>query len=194
MEISRAEIFKKVIIIISILFFISCENPEIDFKTGNKFFESPLGIASDVKLVYTDSTKIQAVLTAPIHLDYNHLSFKYSEFPKGLKVTFYDDNGKENKIYADYGIFYKSTKIVDLKKNVKLISNDGSELFTQQLFWDAENEWLFTEEQFTFKNIDYDIDAIRLDTNKEFSEFKTGKLSGLLNFTEIKDSLNNERL
>ena len=82
-----------------------------------------------------------------------------------------------------------SNKIVDLKKNVKLISNDGSELFTQQLFWDAENEWLFTEEKFTFKNIDYDIDAIRLDTNKEFSQFKTGKLTGLLNFTEIKDSL-----
>ena len=36
---------------------------------------------------------------------------------------------------------------------------------------------------------DYDIDAIRLDTNKEFSEFKTGKLSGSLNVTETKDSL-----
>ena len=100
-----------------------------------------------------------------------------------------NDNGKENKVYADYGIFYKATKIVDLQKNVKLMSNDGSELFTQQLFWDAESEWLFTEGQFTFKNMDYDIDAIRLDTNKEFSEFKTGKLSGSLNVTETKDSL-----
>ena len=189
MKIPKAEIFKKIIILASILFSISCENPELDFNTDTNFFESPLGIASNFRLVYTDSTKIQAILTAPIHLDYNHLSFKYSEFPEGLEVTFYNDNGEENKIYADYGIFYKSTKIVDLKKNVKLISNDGSELFTQQLFWDAENEWLFTEEKFTFKNIDYDIDAIRLDTNKEFSQFKTGKLTGLLNFTEIKDSL-----
>ena len=189
MKISKAEIFKKIIILVSILFSISCENPELDFNVESNFFKSPLGIASNFRLVYTDSTKIQAILTAPIHLDYNHLSFKYSEFPEGLEVTFYDDNGEENKIYADYGIFYKSTKIVDLKKNVKLISNDGSELFTQQLFWDAENEWLFTEEKFTFKNIDYDIDAIRLDTNKEFSQFKTGKLTGLLNFTEIKDSL-----
>ena len=189
MEISKAEIFKKVVIIISIHLFISCQSPELDFKTDNKFFENPLGVASDVRLVYTDSAKIQAVLTAPIHLDYNHLTFKYSEFPKGLKVTFYDDNGKENKVYADYGIFYKATKIVDLQKNVKLMSNDGSELFTQQLFWDAESEWLFTEGQFTFKNMDYDIDAIRLDTNKEFSEFKTGKLSGSLNVIETKDSL-----
>ena len=189
MEISKAEIFKKVVFIISIYLFISCQSPELDFETDNKFFESPIGVASDVRLVYTDSAKIQAVLTAPIHLDYNHLSFKYSEFPKGLKVTFYDDNGKENKVYADYGIFYKATKIVDLQKNVKLMSNDGSELFTQQLFWDAESEWLFTEGQFAFKNMDYDIDAIRLDTNKEFSEFKTGKLSGSLNVTETKDSL-----
>ena len=189
MKIPKAEIFKKIVVLVSILFSISCENPELDFNADSNFFESPLGIASNFRLVYTDSTKIQAILTAPIHFDYSHLSFKYSEFPEGLEVTFYNDNGEENKIYADYGIFYKSTKIVDLKKNVKLISNDGSELFTQQLFWDAENEWLFTEEKFTFKNIDYDIDAIRLDTNKEFSQFKTGKLTGLLNFTEIKDSL-----
>ena len=82
MEISKAETFKKVVFIISIYLFISCQSPELDFETDNKFFENPLGVASDVRLVYTDSAKIQAVLTAPIHLDYNHLTFKYSEFPK----------------------------------------------------------------------------------------------------------------
>lgn len=189
MKISKREIFKTAIVSITINLFFSCQNPDLDFGANNKFFESPLGIATDIRLVYTDSSKIQAVLTAPIHLDYNHLSFKYSEFPEGLKVIFYNDDGQENKVFADYGIFYKATKIVDLKKNVKLLSDDGSELFTQQLFWDAENEWLFTEEPFTFKNIDYDISAIRLDTNKEFSEFKTGKLSGLITVTENKDSL-----
>ncbi len=189
MKISKREIFKKKIVVIILILFFSCQNPDLNFGTNDKFYEMPLGIASDIRLVYTDSAKIQAVLTAPIHLDYNHLSFKYSEFPEGLKVVFYNDNGQENKIFADYGIFYKATKMVDLKNNVKLLSYDGSELITEQLFWDAENEWLFTEEKFTFKNADYDIDAIRLDTNKEFSEFKTGKLSGLINVTEIQDSL-----
>ncbi len=189
MKISKKEIFKKIGNLVILIPFFSCQNPDLNFGSNNKFFESPLGIASDIRLVYTDSAKIKAILTAPIHLDYNHLSFKYSEFPEGLKVVFRDDNDQENKVFADYGIFYKATKIVDLKNNVKLVSYDGSELFTQQLFWDAENEWLFTEGEFTFKNMDYDIDAIRLDTNKEFSIFKTGKLSGLINVTETQESL-----
>ena len=46
------------------------------------------------------------------------------------------------------------------------------------MFWDPEQEWLFTEEKFTFKNIDYDIVATRLDANRSFTIFNTGELDG----------------
>lgn len=60
-----------------------------------------------------------------------------------------------------------------------IINNyDGSELKTNQLYWDPEQEWLFSEEKFTFKNTDYDITAKRLDANRSFSIFNTGKLDG----------------
>ena len=158
--------FDKKVIVIPVIIFIICIISSISVCVGYKyrlsiilFFISFLNIWLFLKVV-NNQTNIQKfyipvlIITLLIYSFgiYLSISITYSEFPKGLKVTFYDDNGKENKVFADYGIFYKSTKIVDLKKNVKLISNDGSELFTQQLFWDAENEWLFTEEQFTFKN------------------------------------------
>ena len=41
-------------------------------------------------MIYTDSTKIKAILTAPKYLDYTNLSFQYSTFPKGLKVDFFE--------------------------------------------------------------------------------------------------------
>ena len=44
---------------------------------------------------------------------------------------------------------------------------------TSQMYWDASAEWLFTEKQFRFVDQDFNINAIRLDTNKEFSNFKT---------------------
>ena len=34
------------------------------------------------------------------------------------------------------------------------------------------------EEKFTFKNTDYDITAKKLDANRSFSIFNTGKLDG----------------
>jgi LPS export ABC transporter protein LptC len=117
------------------------------------------------------------------------LSFKYSEFPEGLKIIFFNNKNEENTLVADYGILYNQTKIVDLQGNVVLLSHDGSRLETDQMYWDSEKEWLFTEQPFTFENVNYDMAAIRLDTNKEFSKFKTGKLTGTMVVEEQQDSL-----
>jgi len=108
--------------------------------------QDPLATANNIRMVYTDSLKIQAVLTAPKHIDYTNLSFRYSEFPEGLKVIFYDNLGNENEVLADYGVLYDETKLIDLKGNVQLKSHDGSILTTNQLFWDSQSEWLFTEQ------------------------------------------------
>ena len=68
--------------------------------------------------------------------------------------------------------------LFDKKGNVKLTSHDNSILETKQLYWDADFDWIFTEKKFTLKSDEYDINAQRLDTDKEFSKFQTGELSG----------------
>ena len=169
--------------------FFSCDDGSSTLKQINQFNDNPVGIAYDIRMTYTDSAVVKAILTAPVNLDFTHLSFKYSEFPEGLKIIFFNNNNEENTVVADYGILYNQTKIVDLQGNVVLLSHDGSRLETDQMYWDAEKEWLFTEQPFTFENVNYDMAALRLDTNKEFSKFQTGKLTGTMIVEEQKDSL-----
>lgn len=169
--------------------FISCEDNTETLKEINSDRQDPIGTALNIRMVYTDSVKVQAVLTAPKHVDYTNLDFRYAEFPEGLKVIFYDDQGNANEVLSDYGILYNDTKLIDLKGNVQLKSHEGSLLTTNQLFWDAENEWLFTEMPFKFKDKDYNFDAIRLDTNKDFTKFQTGNLIGTVAVSETKDTL-----
>ncbi len=183
------KISKKWFAVLAMILSFSCEDSTSTLKQINRFNENPVGIAYDIQMTYTDSAKVKAILTAPVNLDYTHLSFKYSEFPDGLKIIFYNDQDKENTVVANYGILYNQTKIVDLKGNVILFSHDGSRLETDQLYWDAEKEWLFTERPFDFENEDYDLEAIRLDTNKEFSKFQTGKLTGTIAVEKEQDSL-----
>jgi len=174
---------------LSMTLFFCCEDNSSTLNQINRLNENPVGTAHDIRMTYTDSARIKAILTAPLHLDYTHLSFKYSEFPEGLKIIFYNDKNEENTVVADYGILYNQTKIVDLQGNVVLLSNAGSRLETDQMYWDSEKEWLFTERPFTFENQDYNLAAIRLDANKEFSKFKSGRLSGTIAVEEKKDSL-----
>lgn len=177
------------VVFLSIALFVSCADNTSVLQEINQDRQDPLGIATNIRMVYTDSVKIQAILTAPKHLDYTNLSFKYSVFPDGVEVVFYSDQGNENLLLADYGILYDETKLIDLRGNVRLKSYDGSLLTTQQLFWDAQNEWIFTEQPFTFQDKDYNFNAQRLDANKDFTKFQTGNLIGTITVSESKDSL-----
>ena len=136
------EIARVMVFTIALLF--SCEDNSQALREMNMDRQDPLATANNIRMVYTDSLKIQAVLTAPKHIDYTNLSFRYSEFPEGLKVIFYDNLGNENEVLADYGVLYDETKLIDLKGNVQLKSHDGSILTTNQLFCDSQSEWLFT--------------------------------------------------
>ncbi len=177
------------VIVIIIALFISCYDNSKVISEIESNRQDPIGTALNIRMVYTDSLKIQAILTAPKHVDYTNLEFRYAEFPEGLKVIFFDENGNENEILADYGILYNDTKLIDLKGNVKLKSYTGSNLITSQLFWDAETEWLFTEKRFKYKDSEYNFDAMRLDTNKDFTKFQTGDLIGTITVSETKDTL-----
>lgn len=189
MHIFISKILKKWFSVFTVIVIISCDDGSSTIMQINQFNENPIGIAYDIRMTYTDSAVVKAILTAPVNLDFTHLNFKYSEFPEGLKIIFFNSNNDENTLVADYGILYNQTRIVDLQGNVVLLSHDGSRLETDQMYWDAEKEWLFTEQTFSFKNINYDMVAIRLDTNKEFSKFQTGKLTGTMLVDEQKDSL-----
>jgi len=168
----------KKVIVVAITFFCSCDNGRKEALVQDPLNQEPLAIAYDIRMVYTDSLKVKAILTAPVHHDYTNLSLQYSEFPEGVKVVFLDENNQENTVVADRGILYNATSIIDLQGNVLLEASDGSLLKTPQLYWDADAEWIFTEKAFTFSNQDYDVAATRLDTNKEFTKFSTGKLTG----------------
>ena len=171
---------------ISLLF--SCEDTTATLNEINRFRDAPVGVADSIRMVYTDSLKVVAILTAPKHVDYSNRSFPFAEFPEGLQVVFFDENNNENTLTADYGILYNATKIIDLQKNVALKSASGAVLTTSQMYWDASAEWLFTEKQFRFVDQDFNINATRLDTNKEFSNFQTGSLTGSIALSE-KDSI-----
>ena len=160
------------------IFLLSCEDNFQEIQNINSKNILPIGITENLKLIYTDSAKVKAILYSDLNKDFTNQSFPYSEFPEGVKITFYDNDLNETVVTSDYAITYNKTNIVNLIGNVVINNFDGSELKTKQLYWDPEQEWLFTEEKFSFKNIDYDIVASRLDANRSFTIFNTGKLDG----------------
>jgi len=145
----------------------------------------PIGIAKDFEMTYTDSMKIKSLINAPTHKDFSNHLINYSEFVDGIKVTLFDED-RTTTITSDYAILYNRYRLIDFQDNVVIISSKGESLFSDQLYFDTENEWLFTEGSFRYTDDNNNIIANRLDSNREFSDLLTGSLVGSINVSDNK--------
>lgn len=171
------KVYLKILLVCS--FFWACES---NFKEIQKFNITefmPTGEADSINLKYTDSAIIKAILQSPKMFDYGSVKYPFTEFPKGLLVTIYDENGKQNLIKADYGISFKGTDIIDLRGNVKMTAHSGEYLETEQLYYDQKNEWFFTEKKFMFTSPSQGkTTGDGVDFSKDFSIIRYRKVYG----------------
>lgn len=162
----------------------SCESNFKDVQKMGVSEFTPSGDADSINLKYTDSGRITANLISPKMLDYATVEFPHTEFPKGIHLTLYDKNGKETYIDANYAVQYKKTQIIDLQGNVKIASQNGEKLETEQLYYDQKNEWFFTEKRFKFtspKGVSY---GQGIDFSKDFKKVNSQKISGQVQSSE----------
>nr|WP_235924292.1 LPS export ABC transporter periplasmic protein LptC [Flavobacterium lotistagni] len=163
---------------------IGCES---NFKEVQKINFSefmPSGEADDFNLKYTDSGRIKSILVSPKMLDYARVEFPFTEFPKGVHVTMYDDKGKRTFITSEYAVTFKGTDLIDLQKNVKISNESGQMLETQQLYFDQKNEWFFTEKKFKFtdpKGISF---GEGIDFSKDFKIVNSQRINGAIDQAE----------
>ncbi|WP_157373831.1 LPS export ABC transporter periplasmic protein LptC [Arenibacter certesii] len=160
----------------------------------------PSGIAEDFTLTYTETngekeedgevvSRVVAVLKSAVSNDFDNLSFSYRTFPDGLKVEFFDDKGMKSTVTADFGIIYSKTNLIDLQGNVVIETEDGKKLEAPQIFWDRNNDWIFTQEKFKYTNPEEGtvMDGEGMDFNRSFSFLHANRTYGLMSIKEKKD-------
>jgi len=169
---SHKHIILNLVTAVAVTLFFSCGNSSEDLQKFTQRTDGPSAEGEGVLLKYTDSGKVVATLKTPLLIDYGLLNFPYQEFPNGVEVTFIDDEEKENYITADYAIRYTRTSLIDMRKNVVLITSDSTRLDASQLFWDQKNKWVFTDKPYTIKFPDNSFNGGDLfDSSEDFKNF-----------------------
>jgi LPS export ABC transporter protein LptC len=161
------------------LFLVSCGDNIDEVRKINIKELNPMGEAQDFNLKYTDSGKIKAILKSPQMLDFSHLEFPFTEFPKGIKVTIYDDQANQSVVVSNYAISYSGSNIIDLRGKVKITTHDGKMLETEQLYYDQKNEWFFTQKAYKFTDKGNVINGIGIDFSKDFKVLDTQQITGV---------------
>jgi LPS export ABC transporter protein LptC len=183
--------FKSVVALLLVITLFACESNYQNVKKMSLSDGAPIAEGKGINFKYTDSGKLVTNLLAAKLLDYSNLEFPYKEFPNGVEVLFWDANGKKNTVNSDYAIQYDYTGLVDLRRNVVIITSDSVILKANQLYWDQKNKWIFTDQpyQIKFKDGSYNDGAVGFDSSEDFTTFLSRKNQGvqLVDKTKIED-------
>ncbi len=110
----------------------------------------------DLEITYTDSGRLKGKIITPEANDYSSNSEPYTEFPKGIKVIFYNSAGyPESYIQANYAILHKNEQLWEARGQVVAENQaKGDKLETEQIFWDQKTKRIYTQKYSTITNKD----------------------------------------
>ncbi|MFZ5939431.1 MAG: LPS export ABC transporter periplasmic protein LptC [Bacteroidota bacterium] len=135
---------------------VSCEN---DIETINLLTQSPNFAnlsGKDVEVIYSDSARVKVQMLTPELKQFTNVERPYLEFPKGMRVFFYDDSSRiESEIVTDYCIYYNEDKLWQAKGNVVARNlKNGNRLNTEELFWDENKALIYSSSYTRIENED----------------------------------------
>ncbi len=163
----------------------SCSNNTQEVRDLLKDKNLPIGIARNAFHVYKDSGRITSKLVTPLLYDFsNRKQHPYNEFPKGIKIINFE--GKDSvTITGNYALSYAKTLVSEIKGNVIVVNHtDKSTLKTEQLFWDQNTSYFFSEQAFTLIKQKDTIFGVGFECKEDLSKHLAKKTTGKLETSE----------
>ncbi|WP_338732789.1 LPS export ABC transporter periplasmic protein LptC [Mangrovimonas cancribranchiae] len=168
----------------AVTMFFSCKNNFEEVKKIGVSENEPIGIAENINLKYTDSGRVTANLRSPKMLDFTNREFAYNEFPEGITLYLFDEQNQKSTVISDYAIVYDKTGLVDMQGNVVLASATNDTLYADQLYYDQNKEWLFTNQAVTFKTGRDRINGTGFDSDVKFKQAQVLEIDGIITLDE----------
>jgi LPS export ABC transporter protein LptC len=131
---------------VCMLILSSCENSLNDIKKiASEEENKPISRSTDVDIIYSDSAKVKARLTARKMNEYLDEAKPYREMPNGVKIVFYDDDLKEKgTITADYAVQREKENVIEFRRNVVATNAQGEIFKSDELIDDQAKKILYS--------------------------------------------------
>lgn len=174
---------------------VSCTN---DVKEVEALFDTPdfsAEVARDVTLFYSDSAIVQVKIQAPTMIRKLENATTLEEFPDGLVVNFYNDNGSESAwLEADYAIRNEKEKKFYIKENVIVYNKNNDKMRTIDLVWDEGAKEMATDKAVIIMqpSVGDTLFGYGVIANEDFSRFEVKrKVSAIKKWEKLVEGLDN---
>ena len=163
-------------------FVLGCKNNYQEVQNMGKKNAVAVDEAITVESYMSQNGKVKAKLTAPI-MRTTESDTPQTEFPKTLHVEFYNDSTKwESRLFAKYGLYYRSTRLVKLRDSVIVFNNKGDTVRTEEMWWDQNKEIIYSNVHVHIRKPKGEyIDGSGMVADQNFSKWTITNAKGPLN-------------
>jgi LPS export ABC transporter protein LptC len=174
-------------LIICMLLVSACENPLNDIqKITSKEENKPISRSTGVDVIYSDSAKVKAHMTAPLMIEFADTPKPYKEMPKGIKIIFYDADLKETgNIISDYAVQREKENLIEFRKNVVATNAQGQIFKSDELIYDMNTKKMYSKKPVEIVSPNGDIvDGVGFDSNESFYPWHIVQTTGMWHVNE----------
>lgn len=103
--------------------------------------------SDNYQVMMSENGRPSYMFSAPRVEGYTLSSEPYREFNKGVEIiTFSEDSlsMEDGRLIANYAIYYENRKLWEAVGDVVVTKTDGKELYSQQLFWNAQTQRIYS--------------------------------------------------
>lgn len=174
----------------SFLFLTSCVVEEPDLRRYVGAGIDNVETTKDVKLIYTDSSRITFTMSAPVS---NRRIDRYSvidEFPEGVSVVFYDKSETPiSWLDSKYALRDQANRKIYVRDSVVLKNSNGEKIEGPELIWDEKSHQIYTDRFVKITRQDGTIAySYGINSNENFTRYQLNAVAGDLNMASVSDS------
>jgi len=130
-------------IIVLVMIASSCEN-KIPAIPKSDLLTLPSLTGRQVKMIMSDSGRIQLIMTTPLVEKYDKVDPPYAEFKSGIKVVVFNKLNDSVIVTAKYAKC-TNNNLWELRDSVVVINENNEKLETELLFWNQEKDHIYSD-------------------------------------------------
>jgi len=158
----------------------SCETDRDEVMAIGKKLIMPSQTGKDITMLYSDSAVLKVKLQAPeMQIFEKDVKEKITILPKGFFIIFYDAFGKESStLKADYGVRYETSRRMEARHNVEVVTVKGEKLNTEHLIWDEKTKKINSDTAVKITTAKEIIMGNGLIANEDLSKYELKEMTG----------------
>lgn len=159
---------------LGLLWLTACNSSELKEPL---IYNGPLRIGEEVEMYYTENNLVKVKMIAAKVFEYENGD---REFPEGLYLEFYDENGVlESTLRANEAYYFKKEHKWRGRGKVEVRNIEKNEqLNTEELFWKPAEERIYTEKFVTIRQQGDVIYGQGLEARQDMSDYVIKKPEG----------------